>query len=205
MPRPSAVAQRRREILEATCAVVAERGFRDVRIVDVANRAGYSTGTVHYYFDNKDELLKEAFRFQYEQSVGRRETYFEPDDDPVTRLCKMAEGYLPSNQDTIQAWRVWMELWVSALGDESMSRINDVFYDDWRRSVLDAVVEGQERGLLDVPDTVAFADGYVAMMDGLAIQVLIGSSHMDVDQMRTTCRAFIDNAVRAAPSAEPGE
>lgn len=202
MPRPSAVAERRREILEATCFVVAERGFRELRIVDVAKRAGYSTGTVHYYFDSKDELLKEAFRFQYEQSVGRRETYFEADDDPVTRLRKMADGYLPSTTQTIQSWRVWLELWVSALGDESMSRINDFFYDDWRKSVLEAVTEARAQGLLAVPDPVAFADAYVAMMDGLAIQVLIGSVHMNAERMRLTCRAFIDSATAGPLSAE---
>jgi AcrR family transcriptional regulator len=191
------VAERRRQILEATCSVVAERGFRAVRIVDVAERAGYSTGTVHYYFDSKDDLLKEAFRFQYEQSVGRRETYFTEDDDPVTRLRKMADGYLPTTPKTIEAWRVWMELWVSALGDRAMSEINDYFYSDWRQAVLDAVHAGVEQGLLATGDPVAFADAYVAMMDGLAIQVLIGSRHMDAEQMRVTCRAFVDGAVVA--------
>lgn len=195
MARPSAVAERRREILEATCGVVAERGFRDLRIADVAKRAGYSTGTVHYYFENKDELLKDAFRFQYELSVGRRETYFAEDDGPVTRLRKMADGYLPASQRSVEAWRVWIEMWVSALGDDAMREINDFYYDDWRRTVLDAVTAGIEEGLLTVSDPVAFADAYVAMMDGLAIQVLIGSAHMDVEQMRTTCRAFIDTAV----------
>lgn len=197
MARPSAVVERRREILEATCAVVADRGFRALRIADVARRAGYSTGTVHYYFDSKDALLREAFRFQYEQSVGRRETYFAEDDGPITRLRKLADGYLPTSQSTIESWRVWIELWVSALGDTAMRRINDYFYDDWRRAVLDAVTEGIDCGLLKVPDPVAFTDAFVAMMDGLAIQVLVGSEHMTAERMRTTCRAVIDGA--AAP------
>lgn len=195
MARPSAVAERRREILEATCVVVAERGFRDLRIADVAKRAGYSTGTVHYYFDSKDELLKEAFRFQYEQSRDRREGYVEDGDDPVTRLRKLTDGYLPTSTQTIRSWRVWLELWVSALRDQSLSEINDVYYGDWRQAVLAATAAGKEQGLITVQDPVAFADAYVGMLDGLAIQVLIGSEHMTAERMRQTCAAFIDSIV----------
>jgi AcrR family transcriptional regulator len=197
MARPSAVAERRREILEATCEVVAARGFRDLRIADVAKIAGYSTGTVHYYFDSKEALLTEAFRFQYEQSRKRRNAHVEGEADPVARLRKLAEGYLPTTDETIRSWRVWLELWVSALTDEDLREINDVYYGDWRQAVLDAVSEGADRGLIDVVDPVTYADTFVGMLDGLAIQVLIGSKHMTAQRMNETCRALIDRILPA--------
>ena len=46
-PRPSVEAQRREEVLEATCEIIAEVGFRNVRVSDVAKRAGISTSVVH--------------------------------------------------------------------------------------------------------------------------------------------------------------
>lgn len=195
MARPSAVAERRHEILEATCEVVAERGFRDLRIADVAKIAGYSTGTVHYYFDSKEELLKDAFRFQYEQSRERRNAYARVEEDPVVRLRKLADGYLPTSVETIRSWRVWLELWVSALANESLREINDYYYGDWRQAVLDAVTEGKTRDLLNVIDPVAYADTFVGMLDGLAIQVLIGSTHMTAKRMKATCEGLIDSIV----------
>ena len=105
MARPSAVAERRREILEATCDVVSDRGFRELRIVDVARKAGYSTGTVHYYFDSKEELLREAFRFEYEESRIRRERVVSPELDPVARLRALADAYLPSSSQSVRSWR----------------------------------------------------------------------------------------------------
>ena len=203
MARPSAEAERRHEILEATCDVVAERGFRDLRIADVAKRAGYSTGTVHYYFDSKNELLKEAFRFQSEQSRVRRLGFIDDVDDPVTRLRRMADGYVPSSPVTIRAWRVWLELWVSELGDVTLGNINDVYYGDWRASVLATVEAAKEQGLLWIDDPVAFSDIYVSMLDGLAIQALIGSEHMTVERMRQTCTAFIDSALPVAGLTPP--
>lgn len=193
--RASVMGERRQHILEAACAVVAEHGFRSLRISDVAGRAGVSTGTVHYYFGNKDELLKQAFRFQLEESVRHRDVGDVENRDPVARLRRLAEGYLPISQLTVDAWRVWMELWVSALGDVGMRRVNNHYYDEWRAAVQQAVTEGIDRGLLAVPDPIVFTDAFVSMLDGLAIQVVIGSEHMDADRMRATCRAFIDAAV----------
>ncbi|MDQ6527223.1 TetR/AcrR family transcriptional regulator [Nocardioides sp. LHD-245] len=193
MARPSAVAERRREILEATCEVVSERGFRDLRIVDVAKEAGYSTGTVHYYFDSKEELLREAFRFEYEKSRIRREAVVSPGLDPVARLRALADAYLPSSPASVRSWRVWMELWISALRDPSMGQVNDVYYGEWRQAVLDAMREGQEKGLIEVPDPQLFANMYVSMMDGLAIQVLAGAEGISLADMQATCRAFVDS------------
>lgn len=205
MAQPSAAHVRRNGILEAACEVVAERGFRDLRIVDVAKLAGCSTGTVHYHFDSKDELMREAFRFEHEASRERRKRALRGEDDPVSRLRKFADGYLPSSPATVRTWRVWMELWVSALRDPGMSAVNNVYYDEWRKLVLDAVIEGRDKGVLSVEDPLRCANTYVSMMDGLAIQVLVGAEHMDIDVMRVTCRAFVDGLTVGTRTLGPKE
>ncbi len=192
MARPSTVAERRREILEATSLVISERGFRDLRIADVARSAGCSTGTVHYHFASKGELLIEAFRFQYEQSVKRRESHIDEGDDPVQRLRKLASVYLPTSDPSIRSWRVWLELWVSAQREEQLANINDIYYGNWRNAVLAEANNAREQGLIGIADVVAFADAYVGLLDGLAIQVLIGSTHMTAERMQATCSSFID-------------
>lgn len=197
---------RRNGILAAACEVVAERGFRNLRIADVAKLAGCGTGTVHYHFDSKDELMREAFRFEHEASHERRTRELRGEDDPANRLRKFADGYLPSSPETIRSWLVWMELWVSALHDPGMRAVNNAYYGEWRGLVLDAVIEGRDKGILLVEDPLRCANTYVSMMDGLAIQVLVGAEHMDINSMRATCRAFVDgltvgtHAVEASPT-----
>jgi AcrR family transcriptional regulator len=193
MPRPSAVAERRRQILEATCEVVAERGFRELRIADVAKVAGFSTATVHYYFDSKEKLLTEAFRFQNEESAARRLAGLTADDNPVDRLRQLAESYLPSSEVAIKAWRVWLELWISALQDPSLADVNNHYYGEWRREVLDSASAAMDRGLMVPTDPVVFTDAFVGMLDGLAIQVLVHSEHMTVVRMKATYESFIDH------------
>jgi AcrR family transcriptional regulator len=58
--RRAARAQRsdaRHELLCAAADVVAERGFRDASIDEVAERAGYSKGAVYWHFASKDDLF----------------------------------------------------------------------------------------------------------------------------------------------------
>ncbi len=62
MPRPSNTQLRRRQIVEALLAVMAERGYDGASVQAIARRAGLAPGLVHYHFTNKQEILLEAVR-----------------------------------------------------------------------------------------------------------------------------------------------
>lgn len=171
--------------------MVAERGIRALRVADVAERAGLSNGSVHYYFDSKQQLLREAFEFNFKNSLSRRAWIMREAIGPIHRLQLLIESYLPAAPETVQAWRVWVELWVSALGESESQALNDMVYGEWRAVVLQTITEAQALGFLRTRDPVEVADALVGMLDGLAIQVLIGSTHMTLERMRSTCLAFL--------------
>ena len=50
-------------MLAAAATLIAERGFSETRIADVAERVGASPALVIYYFKTKDNLLTEALRW----------------------------------------------------------------------------------------------------------------------------------------------
>ena len=54
---------RREQMLAAAATLIAERGFTETRIADVAARVGASPALVIYYFRTKDNLLTEALRW----------------------------------------------------------------------------------------------------------------------------------------------
>src|ERR1700750_2014186 len=63
-PHGDAVADvRRDQMLAAAATLIAERGFSETRIADVAERVGASPALVIYYFKTKDTLLTEALRW----------------------------------------------------------------------------------------------------------------------------------------------
>jgi len=85
-PRPSVEAERRAEVLAATCDIIAEVGFRHVRIADVAARVGISTGIIHYYFRTTEELLQESFRYMTDRARARSRRALEGVADPTPGL-----------------------------------------------------------------------------------------------------------------------
>ena len=58
-------------ILAAACRAIARQGAEATRIADIAAEAGTSTGTVHYYFETKDDVLLAALKWANEQPYGR--------------------------------------------------------------------------------------------------------------------------------------
>src|SRR5436305_12322718 len=55
------MSDRKTEILEATCRVIAREGADGLRMGTVAREAGVSSALLHYYFDTRADLLMQAF------------------------------------------------------------------------------------------------------------------------------------------------
>lgn len=187
MPRISVEAERKEQILAAACEVVSEIGFKSLRIADVAKRAGTSTGTVHYYFDTKRDLMHAAFDWNFTQSLARRREILESNASPSQRLRDFVESYLPQGEQTIAAWHVWAELWVEALHDPDLQELNERVYGEWRRAVAAIIRDGQDAGEFREGDPVVYANGVIGMIDGLSLQVLLGSRSMTAERMRAVC------------------
>lgn len=195
MPRPNVEAERKDQILQATCAVIAETGFRSLRVSDVANRAGLSTGIVHYYFDTKKALTKAAFEWNFSHSLDRRKSLLIEDSDPEKRLRRFLDSYLPSDAESIAAWRVWVELWVEAIDDPDLREVNERVYGSWRDEVAQMIRSGQADGAFRDGDPESLANGLIGLIDGLSLQVLMGSKDMGVEKMREVCEQALDRVL----------
>jgi len=64
---------KRQRILTAATAVFAERDFHQVRVEEVASRAGVGKGTLYLYFPTKDDLHHVALRASLERVAGEVE------------------------------------------------------------------------------------------------------------------------------------
>lgn len=191
MPRVSVEAERKEEILAAACEVVSQVGFKSLRVSDVAKRAGISTGSVHYYFDTKRDLMHAAFEWNFKRSIDRRRDLLESSQSPALRLRAFIDSYLPADTTTVAAWHVWAELWVEALHDPDLQELNERVYGEWRRTVAAIIRDGQDEGHFRAGDPVHMANGLVGMIDGLSLQVLMRSKSMTVARMRDVCELFV--------------
>ena len=61
----------RQRIIDAAASVFREKGFTGTRVVDIARRAGYTSGALYGYFDSRAELLAEAVASASSQMLER--------------------------------------------------------------------------------------------------------------------------------------
>jgi AcrR family transcriptional regulator len=191
-PRPKLTRQRRQQILDAAVDVIAERGLSETRIADVARRAGASPALVLYYFTSKDRLLTEALshaedRF-YLQSFHELTRLGRATD----RLIGLIDLSFPSAERDIDSdWMLWMELWSRALRDPEVSQKREALDRRWRTTIADIVREGQRAGeFSDVVDVEEFALRLAALIDGLAVQVVLRDPEARPERVRRACLEF---------------
>lgn len=195
MPRPSVEAERRPQILAAACSAIASVGVPALRLSDVAKQANVSSGTIHYYFETKKDVITAAFEFNLTDSLARRHELLVSGKDSLAILNDLVESYLPSDDLSVRAWKVWLALWAEGSRDPVLQEINDRLYGQWRDVVAGVIAAAQDEGTARAGDAVLQANMLIGMLDGLAVQVLLESSSMSLDAMRETCRAFVRGAI----------
>jgi AcrR family transcriptional regulator len=188
-PRRKLSDARRRQILKAAVQVIAEKGLCDTGIKDVADRAGTSPALVIYYFGKKDVLLAEALSFAderfYAQTAGAVAELASARDrlvELVRRSCSAGES-----EDDFYEWVLWLDLWARAPRDPDVARDRAAMDRRWRTIIGEIVREGQAAGEFTRIDPDAFALRLAALIDGLAIQVVLEDPEVSRERMFDLC------------------
>ena len=182
---------RHQEILEAAARVITDRGLAETRISDIAERCGVSPGLILYYFESKDRLLVEALTFANDQFYLRLSREMRRMDSARQQLERLVElsvpGLLPE-YERLDEWALWIEIWVRALRDPKLAQEREVLDRRWRQSIADIIRLGRSTGEFpDGEDADQLGLELGAMIDGLAIQVLMNDTAFTPTRMYEVC------------------
>ena len=89
--RPTAVEEKRRQILDAAVRVFARKGYHTSRVGDIAEEAGVAHGLLYHYFGSKDELLETIFHENWSVLLDRIAAVEETDEPVVEQLGHVAK------------------------------------------------------------------------------------------------------------------
>lgn len=182
---------RHQEILEAAARVITDRGLGETRISDIAERCGVSPGLILYYFESKDRLLVEALTYandKYYLAQARDLRRLSTARERFERLVDLSVPGLLPDYERLEEWALWIEIWVRALRDPALAKEREVLDRRWRQSIADIIRRGRDTGEFpEGPDPDELGMQIGALIDGLAIQVLMNDTQVSPQAMKRMC------------------
>jgi len=187
---------RRLAILDAAAQLIAERGYHAVRIADIARTARTSTGSVHYYFPGKNDVLTRALRHAVSRAFDRQGAELRKIDSAYERMLRLIDMQLPRIGQVRDEWSIWMQYWAEAIIRPQLRPAHNEFYARWREAVVRIVQLGQRQGeFRKDADAEMGALQLTALTDGGGIRVVVGAPGMTVSAMREVLVAYVKDNV----------
>jgi len=181
---------KRPRLVDAACAVFAEKGYASTRVADIAERAGVGKGTVYEYFSSKEELLFAVFELINAEISLRMNDALEAGGSSEEKLHNVLRLGAEVIAEQVEMQPVILDFWAAARGkdfEETYRRAVVASYTHFRNLFTNFVRDGQNRGdFKRTVDAEALAATVVATVDGLGIQLFFDRS---LDPHRIT-RAF---------------
>ncbi|MEV4893079.1 TetR/AcrR family transcriptional regulator [Nonomuraea sp. NPDC055795] len=163
----------RRRVLEAALEVIAEQPVSEIQVQQIAERAGMSPARVLYYFQSRDQILAETFRWSERDLAERRARDLAAVTAPAARLTAYIRLYLPEGRHDA-SWKLWLEAWLRSTSASEMSRTADAIDSGWTRDLTAIIADGVADGTFRAVRAEEFLPAFNALLDGLAVHVLIG-------------------------------
>lgn len=172
---------RRIEILDATIAQIEERGTALLRIADVASALQVSPALVVYHFQTKEDLIAQAFSMAAQRDFDTLEELTGTSGSALERLRVALAWYAPTGR--AEGWRLWIEGWAEGLRQPILQQVGGDFDVSWRAALTSIIDEGIAAGEFFTPDPIGAAWRITALLDGLAVQVIVHNGLVSRDQL----------------------
>lgn len=129
MPKVVDHEQRREEIAHVACQVIARHGFDQATVARIARAAGFTTGMVAHYFENKQQIVIAALRLV----LRRMEQRLTRSSRGETSLFKVLTEALAIDAQRYAECAFWTAFWGQVAVDPAFKRINAGVHREYRR------------------------------------------------------------------------
>jgi AcrR family transcriptional regulator len=182
MTPPKRRAERRDDLVEAARRAIIEHGSGTVRLKEVAEEAGLTSGAVLYHYPNLEELLLEAHRAGMERFYEMRFKAIEHIADPAERLITTIRCGLPNSSSDPDVLLL-CELGGSAGRNRVYGSLLTTLYDR-QVSMYQVILEsGAARGVFALEsDSLTISRNLVALEDAYGYRIIARHPLIDPDK-----------------------
>ena len=191
MPRTSVGELRRGEIVDGAIRLIARAGYEATTMRGLAAELDVSTGTITHWFATKNQVLGAVMDELAARTSARIAAELEHATTPRETLLALGDASVPGTPEQADDQRCWTELAARAARTPDLAERHQRLYAGWRRRMEKAVEEGARAGDFRAVDATEWARTYAALLDGLAMHVLLHPESVTPDRMRAAIRSHL--------------
>jgi AcrR family transcriptional regulator len=175
---------RRAQLTAAAYKVVAQKGYNDFTIKDIAEEAGLSTGLVHYYFKNKEDLL---FKLLKEMNANLRDNLKKALlelTEPKDKLLAFCDEAFDLVEKEKAYFYVLIDFWAQMNHDNRIRQANIKLFQSYRDEISSIIEEGIAKGVFAAMDVKFTSVIIISLIQGTIIQYVIDNGAFDYRELK---------------------
>lgn len=201
--RPSAGKHdaRRRALARSAVQTLGKLGYARGSLREIAQNSEFSHGVVHYYFEDKHDLIVYCVRELKAVCVRRYDAVIADSHTPEELLAGFADELASTVEDDAAMHRLWYDVRTQAMFEERLRGVAEEI-DGWLEDMVWRVMSRYA----ELADTVPALPPRVlyGILDGLLQQTLIAFTRGRdgaLDELRTTVHQLLPTIVKTPVSA----
>ncbi|WIB59775.1 TetR/AcrR family transcriptional regulator [Curtobacterium sp. MCLR17_007] len=191
--------ERRQEIISATTALIAESGYANATLTEIAQRAGVSKGLLWHYFRDRADLMHQAVTLlagQLRAGLVADVDVTAPADQVIRAVFARTAMFTRTHRHEIEALD---QIVHNLRSPDGRRRITMLDYEDIHAEHAALLARGQSEGSIRAGDVRLFAVTYQALIDGMIAHL---QAHPEADPISCSHQVA---TVFLLGTAQPGE
>jgi TetR/AcrR family transcriptional repressor of bet genes len=187
-------ADRRKSLIEASLACMAQGGIAAFTVDRVCQRAGVSRGLITHHFGSMSGLMAAVYAHLYTETIPSAAALPEGE----ARLTALVDALFDPHFFNRPALNVWLALWGAISNTPDLTQEHRKQYGLYVRMVAGILAErASSRGRTIEPETLARS--FISLVDGLSLQHCIDPPSMPALVARQACLDFLKLHLGPAP------
>ncbi len=174
------ISLRRAQLIKAAYKVLSKKGYHEFTIRDIAKEADLSTGLVHYYFKDKQDLLVSVLKDINENLRNFLNKSFENVDSPVEKLKIFMKHAFDLAKDEAY-FSVIFDFWTLSNNNDRMHNANMKLLKSYRIECSKIIEEGIAKGVFKITDVEYVTAVIISVIQGMIIQFVIDRKAFNYD------------------------
>lgn len=190
---------RRRQLIDATLAVIEKEGFQGATVGRISKASGMSVGIISHYFDGKQGLLQATMRHLLSLlKTDLLDLLSEHGNDPVARLHAIVASNFSRSQTNMAVAKAWLAFWAQAMHSPELARLQRInerrLYSNLVFSLVQLMPDKQAR---ETAQTIA------ALIDGVWLRAALSEGRIESKEAVALCVRYLDQTLSAQKTVSP--